>query len=131
MELFPPTTQTASTMHYMEYKDKRERQRVLFAVINQNNFLPRYRSGHGLTGVLRSCVRLVGRTTDGSRLAGEQHYTLHRYCCSISSQEIPMSEHLGKIVNSISDWEISWPYPTHMYRLVALAVVWFVSFELD
>ena len=95
----------------------------MFAEINQNNFLPRYRSGHGLTGVLRSCVRLVGRTTDGSRLAGKQHYTLHRYCCSISSQEIPMSEHLGKIVNSISDWEISLfalPIDTD---LVVLAVV--------
>ena len=35
-------------------------------MINQNNFLPRYRSGHGLTGVLRSYVIAV---TDRSGLA--------------------------------------------------------------
>ena len=29
MELFPPTTQTASTMHYMEYKDKRETESIV------------------------------------------------------------------------------------------------------
>ena len=40
--------------------------RVLSAVINQNNFLWRYRSGHGLTGVLRSYVIAA---TDRSRLA--------------------------------------------------------------
>ena len=41
-------------------------ERVLLAVINQNNFLARYRSGHGLTGVLRSYVIAA---TDRSRLA--------------------------------------------------------------
>ena len=54
--------------------------RVLSAVINQNNFLWRYRSGHGLTGVLRSYVRL----SEQQLMDQDQLRAAHRHNAAVS-----------------------------------------------